>query len=223
MSKYEFKVKELAPVTHAYLIKGQGVMFWYDGETPEEDPSQMKIEDGVVEEFPRPLLRDSKTIRMYMDGGRENCIRHINTRIATYLLDEYERNMESAPDTVIELYAKKIDLFYRWFWERDRKRNEKIFERFLRHIRSCRKKSEQLSTWHTLKEAAEYARIGVTKLRELIDEGKLKSYRLDDAKSKSTILINRKDLDAMILFNRSSGLTKRQQARLASYTGGYQN
>jgi len=48
MSKYKFNVKELAPVTHAYLIKGQGVMFWYEGETPEDDPFQMKIEDGVV-------------------------------------------------------------------------------------------------------------------------------------------------------------------------------
>jgi excisionase family DNA binding protein len=217
MSKYEFKVKELAPVTHVYLIKDNGVMFWYDGETPEEDPSQMKIEDGVVEEFPRPLLRDSKTIRMYMDGGRENCIRHINTRIATYLLDEYERSMESAPDTVLELYIKKIDLFYHWFWMQRRKSYEKIYERFLRHVKSRRKWSEKLATWYTLKEAAEYARTGVTKLRELIDEGKLKSYRLDDAKSKSTILINRKDLDAMILFDRSSGLTKRQQARLSSY------
>jgi len=218
MSKYEFKVKELAPVIHAYLIKDQGVVFWYEGETPEYDPSQMKIEDGVVEEFPRPLLRDSKTIRMYMDGGRENCIRHINTRIATYLLDEYERSMESAPDTVLELYIKKIDLFYHWFWMQRRKSYEKIFERFLRHVKSRHKRSEKLATWYTLKEAAEYGRTGVTKLRELIDERKLKSYRLDDAKSKSTILINRKDLDAMILFDRSSGLTKRQQERLSSYT-----
>ncbi len=217
MSKYKFKVNELAPVIHAYLIKEHGIVFWYEGETPEYDPSQIKIEDGAVEEIHRPLLRDSKTIRMYMDGGRENCIRHINTRIASYLLDEYERNMESAPDTVLELYAKKIDLFYHWFWKQRRKSYEKIFERFLLHVKSRRRRSEKLATWYTLKEAAESARTGVTKLRELIDEGKLKSYRLDDAKSKSTILINRKDLDAMILFDRSSGLTKRQQARLSSY------
>jgi excisionase family DNA binding protein len=223
MSKYNFKVNELAPVFHAYLVEGQGVMFWYEGESTEYDPYRLSVEDGVQEEIPRPVLSDKTTIRIYSERGQENCIRHINTRLANYLLDEYESNHENAPDSVIKLYEKKIDLFYRWFWECDRKRNEKIFERFLRHIRSCRKKSEQLSTWHTLKEAAEYARTGVTKLRELIDEGKLKSYRLDDAKSKSTILINRKDLDAMILFNRSSGLTKRQQARLASYTGGYQN
>jgi len=208
---------QLAPVTHAYLIKDQGVMFWYEGETPEYDPVQMKIEDGILEEFPRPLLRDRKTIRIYMDGDRENCIRHINTRIANFLLDEYERNMDAAPDKVIELYAKKIDLFYHWFWKQRRKSNEKMFERFLRHVKSRRRRSEKLATWYTLKEAAEYARTGVTKLRELIDEGKLRSYRLDDAKSKSTILINRKDLDAMILFDRSSGLTKRQQERLSSY------
>ena len=209
---------QLAPVTHAYLIKDQGVVFWYEGETPEYDPSQIKIEDGISEEIPRPLLRDRKTIRMYMDEGRENCIRHINTRIANYLLDEFERNMDAAPDKVIELYAKKIDLLYHWFWQQRRKSHEKIFERFLRHVQCRRRKSEKLATWHTLKEAAEYARTGVTKLRELIDDGKLKSYRLDDAKSKSTILINRKDLDAMILFDRSSGLTKRQQQRLSSYT-----
>jgi len=218
MSKYEFKVKELAPVTHAYLIKGQGVMFWYEGETPEDDPFQMKIEDGVVEEIQRPLLRDKKTIRICTDNGRENCIRHINTRIANYLLDQYEASIETAPEAIIELYSRKIDLFYNWFWKQTRKPNEKIFERFLRHVRTRRSRSEKLATWHTLKEAAEYARTGVTKLRELIDEGKLKSYRLDDAKSKSTILINRKDLDAMILFDRSSGLTKRQQERLSSYT-----
>ena len=218
MSKYEFKVKELGPVTHAYLIKDHGVMFWYAGETPEDDPFQVKIEDGVVEEIQRPLLRDRKTIRTYTEHGRENCIRHINTRIANYLLDEYEANLDTAPEAVLELYTKKIDLFYHWFWKQRRKSNEKIFERFLRHVRTRRSRSEKLATWHTLKEAAEYARTGVTKLRELIDEGKLKSYRLDDAKSKSTILINRKDLDAMILFDRSSGLTKRQQERLSSYT-----
>jgi len=218
MSKYEFKVKELAPVTHAYLIKDQGVMFWYEGETPEYDPTQMKIADGIEEEIPRPLLRDRKTIQICSDSGRENCIRHINTRIANYLLDQYEATIDTAPEAVIELYSRKIDLFYRWFWKQSRKSNERIFERFLRHVRTRRSRSEKLSTWHTLKEAAEYARTGVTKLRELIDEGKLKSYRLDDAKSKSTILINRKDLDAMILFDRSSGLTKRQQERLSSYT-----
>jgi len=218
MSKYKFKVKELAPVTHAYLIKGQGVMFWYEGETSEDDPFQMRIEDGVVEEILRPLLRDRKTILICTDGGRDNCIRHINTRIANYLLDQYEASIDTAPEAVIELYSRKIDLFYNWFWKQSRKSNEKIFERFLRHVRARRSRSEKLATWYTLKEAAEYARTGVTKLRELIDEGKLKSYRLDDAKSKSTILINRKDLDAMILFDRSSGLTKRQQERLSSYT-----
>ena len=98
MSKYEFKVKELAPVTHAYLIKGQGVMFWYEGETPEDDPFQMKIEDGVVEKIQRPLLRDRKTIRICTDNSRENCIRHINTRIANYLLDQYEANIDTAPE-----------------------------------------------------------------------------------------------------------------------------
>jgi excisionase family DNA binding protein len=218
MSKYEFKVKELAPVTHAYLIKDQGVMFWYEGEAPEHEPSQVKIEDGTSEEIPRPLLRDLKTIRAYSENGREYCIRLINTRIANYLLDEYETILDTAPEAVLELYAKKIDSFYHWFWKQRRKSNERIFERFLRHVRTRRSRSEKLATWHTLKEAAEYARTGVTKLRELIDEGKLKSYRLDDAKSKSTILINRKDLDAMILFDRSSGLTKRQQERLSSYT-----
>ena len=218
MTKYIFKVNELAPVAHAYLIKDHGVMFWYEGETSEYEPAQMKIEDGVSEDIPRPLLVDRKTIRAYTENGREYCIRFINTRIANYLLDEYERNLDSAPDSVIELYAKKIDLFYHWFWKQRRKSSEKIFERFLRHVKSRRIKSEKLATWHTLKEAAEYARTGVTKLRELIDDGKLKSYRLDDAKSKSTILINRKDLDAMILFDRSNGLTKRQQERLSSYS-----
>jgi len=217
MSKYKFNVKELAPVTHVYLLEDQGVMFWYEGESTEYDPYQLKVEDGVREEIPRPLLEDRTTIRIYLENGQENCIRHINTRIANYLLDEYEANYDTAPEAVINLYAKKIDLFYRWFWERSRKTNEKIFGRFLRHLQSQRSKSEKFATWYTLKEAAEYARTGVTKLRELIDEGKLKAYRLDDAKSKSTILINRKDLDAMILFNRSSGLTKRQQARLSSY------
>ena len=218
MTRYSFTVKELAPVFHVTLREGQGIMFWYEGESTEYDPFQQKIEEGYLEDIPRPLLTDRKTIRIYSEHGRDYCIRNINTRIANYILDEYESNLDTAPDSVVKLYEKKIDMFYHWFWERKRKANEKVFERFLRHVKVRRERSKQIATWHTLREAADYARTGVTKLRELIDEGKLKSYRIDDAKSKSTILINRKDLDAMILFNRSTGLTKQQQARLASYT-----
>ncbi len=69
-------------------------------------------------------------------------------------------------------------------------------------------------TWYTLREAGEYLRCGVTSVRRLIDEGKLKSYRLYQEKEKSTILIHRKDLDSLVLFGKCKGLNPREQQRL---------
>ncbi|MBT3632302.1 MAG: helix-turn-helix domain-containing protein [Candidatus Marinimicrobia bacterium] len=69
-------------------------------------------------------------------------------------------------------------------------------------------------TWYTLKEAGEYLRCGVTSVRGLIKEGKLKSYRLDQMKEKSTILLHRKDLDSLVLFGRCKGLMPRERQRL---------
>lgn len=86
-----------------------------------------------------------------------------------------------------------------WFWERRTERDTSLFNRFLLHIQSIRTKQNPTPTWFTLKEAGAYTRTGVTKLRELIDSGKLKSHRLDDAKKTSTLLLHRKDLDAVIL------------------------
>jgi len=70
------------------------------------------------------------------------------------------------------------------------------------------------SPWYKLKEAAPYMRCGVTKVRELIDAGLLKSYRLDQKVEKSTILIHKKDMDALILCGRSKGLQPREQKLL---------
>jgi len=58
------------------------------------------------------------------------------------------------------------------------------------------------SPWHTLKEAAEYMRCGPSKVRKLIEDGRLKSHRLDPRVDKSTILIHRKDMDSLLLFER---------------------
>jgi|APSaa5957512622_1039677.scaffolds.fasta_scaffold33907_2 excisionase family DNA binding protein len=73
---------------------------------------------------------------------------------------------------------------------------------------------ERTRTWYNLREAGEYLRCGVTTIRRLIDEGKLKSYRLDQVKEKCTILIHRKDLDSLVLFGRCKGLMPRDLQRL---------
>jgi excisionase family DNA binding protein len=67
------------------------------------------------------------------------------------------------------------------------------------------------SPWFTLKEAGEYLRCGVTTVRRLIDEGQLRSHRLDQRVEKSTILLHRKDMDALVLCGRSRGLQPREQ------------
>jgi len=220
MSRYEFKIEELAPVSQVRLLENAGIMFWYSGETLDEEPGQM-VRDRYTkyaDEFiVRPLLKDTTTRNAFKDGGEEYCIRHVNKRIAKFLLDKFDAEHETCPASDLELLNKKIDEFYKWFWLNRVSGDNKLFERFLRHLRYSRIKEDTPATWYTLKEAAAYSRTGVTKLRELIDVGKLRSYRLDDAKSKSTILLHRKDLDAVILFDRSKGLTKREQDRLKSY------
>ena len=79
---------------------------------------------------------------------------------------------------------------------------EKLILRTVKHPRS---------PWYTLKEAGEYMRCGITTVRRLIDECRLKSYRLDQRVEKSTILIHKKDMDALILCGRSMGLQLREQ------------
>ncbi|MCF7823495.1 MAG: hypothetical protein K9N35_04925 [Candidatus Marinimicrobia bacterium] len=218
--KYQYRLKELKPVFWAQLIGGEGVQYWFEGEDPDEIPTQTLTPDErrYIHEGPlRPLLKDKRTVDIMKDYGTEYCVHDINKRIAKSLLDEFEQIAETCPEKLLRQYLAAIDRFYQWFWENREKGDEKLFTRFLRHLQHQRQISQQPATWYTLREAAAYSRTGVTKLRELIDVGKLRSYRLDDAKSKSTILLHRKDLDAVILFDRSSGLTKREQQRLKSY------
>jgi len=75
-------------------------------------------------------------------------------------------------------------------------------------------RNKDRSPWYTLKEAAEYMRCGVTKVRSLIEESRLKSHRLDPTLDKSSILIHRKDMDALLLFERCRGLLPREQKLL---------
>jgi len=166
----------------------------------------------------RPLLDDSKTIDLF-HADEDECIKHINRRIANYILDEYDKVADTCPVELEKMYHEKIDEFYSWFLERRTERDATLFGRFLRHIQSIRNKQHSTPMWYTIKEAAVYSRTGVTKLRELIDSGKLKSHRVDDSKQTATILLHRKDLDAVILFDRSSGLGKREQERLKAYRG----
>ncbi len=70
------------------------------------------------------------------------------------------------------------------------------------------------SPWYTLKESAEYMRCGVTKVRSLIDACQLRSHRLDHTNEKSTVLVHRKDMDALLLFERCRGLLPREQKLL---------
>ena len=216
---YTFTLSEYQPVVKVQLEENNTVSFWYDGEDLDLPP--MKIVDGETLDVPwteevRPGLKGSAA-NILRDQGEEACINHINRRIANYILDQYETVRDNCPVRLEKQYLAKIDEFYLWFWYHRHRSNEKIFARFLRHIQSIRQKSNPPPTWYTLKEASNYMRTGVTKLRELIDAGRLKPYRLDDAKSKSTILLHRKDLDAVILFDRSSGLTARQQSTLKAY------
>jgi hypothetical protein len=216
---YKFSYTEYHPVVKVYLEENDSVSFWYKGEDLDSPP--MKTVEGENSIFPwrdevRPGLKGT-AVKILRDQDEEACINHINRRIANYILDQYEEIRDSCPRKIEKQYLTKIDEFYIWFWHHRHKSNEKIFSRFLRHIQEIRQKTNAPPTWYTLKEAGVYSRAGVTKLRELIDAGKLRSYRLDDAKTKSTILIHRKDLDAIILFDRSSGLNKRQQQTLNSY------
>ncbi len=217
---YKFSLNELRPVFFVTLIEDYGIDFWYEGEDPDLPPTQkpsLESHQKSDEVIPRPPLKDARTIYIYRELGTDECVRHINKRIANFIIDEFEDVIDECPLILEKLYLEKIDKFYTWFWNNRTKRDAKIFQRFLRHIQSVRQKQNLPPTWYSLKEAAAYSRTGVTKLRELIDCGKLKSYRVDDAKSKSTILLHRKDIDALIMFDRSSGLTKRQQERLATY------
>jgi hypothetical protein len=216
---YKFSDSEYHPVVKVNLEDNNTVSFWYQGEDLNMPPMQTVESRGPWEaegEEIRPGLKGTAA-NILRDQGEEACVNHINRRIANFILDQYEGVRDNCPVKIEQQYLAKIDEFYIWFWYQRHESNEKIFARFLRHIHGIRQKTNAPPTWYTLKEAGIYTRAGVTKIRELIKEGDLKSYRLDDAKSKSTILIHRKDLDSVILFNRSSGLNKRQQNRLAAY------
>ena len=216
---YQYNLKEMHPVSKIELVDKLGIRFWYSGENSDNPPMQRQDSEDSTEPWEpvmRPLLEDSKTIGLF-HIDEEECIKHINRRIANYILDEYDKVADTCPVEMEKLYHEKIDEFYSWFWERRTERDATLFGRFLGHIQSIRQKQSPTPTWYTLKEAAVYSRTGVTKLRELIDSGKLKSNRLDDSKKTSTILIHRKDLDAVILFDRSTGLGKREQDRLKAY------
>ena len=216
---YQFNLKEMHPVFKLELMDKLGICFWYGGEDADLPPMQKQDSDDPSEPWEpvmRPLLDDSKTIGIF-NIDEDECIKHVNRRLANYILDEYGSVADTCPVELERLYHEKIDEFYMWFWERRTERDSQLFDCFLRHIHSVRDKKNEPSTWYTLKEAAAYSRTGVTKLRELIEEGKLKSHRLDDSKKTSTIIIHRKDLDAVILFDRSAGLSKREQERLKAY------
>ena len=216
---YQFNLKEMHPVFKLELMDKLGICFWYGGENADVPPMQKQDSDDPNEQWEpvmRPLLDDSKTTGLF-HIDEEECIKHINRRIANYILDEYEKVADTCPVELEKLYHERIDEFYSWFGDRRTERDATLFGRFLRHIQSIRSKQNPTPTWYSLKEAGVYARTGVTKLRKLIDSGKLRSYRLDDSKKTATIIIHRKDLDSVILFDRSSGLGKREQERLKAY------
>ncbi|MCF7902353.1 MAG: helix-turn-helix domain-containing protein [Candidatus Marinimicrobia bacterium] len=213
MVQYKFTLNELRPVTHIELSREGSICFWFKDENPDLPPRQW-IPDSVSpdgwQEVLRPYLTDTRTLKIYNEQGEDACIRYINTRIANYLLDEFERVREACPVAIEKKYLSRIDEFYEWFWKRRQSSNEKIFSRFLQHLKACKRQESKPQTWFTVKEAATYIRSSISKVRQLIDQGKLKSHRLDDSGSKSTILIHRQDLDALILFDRSTGLSKRE-------------
>ena len=216
---YQYNLNEIHPVSKVELVDKLGIRFWYSGENSDNPPMQRQDSEDSLEPWEpimRPLLDDSKTISLF-HVDEEECIKHINRRLANYILDQYDKVIDTCPVKLENLYHEKVDEFYSWFWERRREQDATLFGRFLDHLQSIRSKQHPTPTWYTLKEAGAYARIGVTKLREVIDSGKLRSYRLDDSKKTSTIIIHRKDLDAVILFDRSSGLGKREQDRLKAY------
>jgi hypothetical protein len=216
---YKFTLQEFHPVAKVELLSNNKIEFWYEGEETRMPPSQTIPNEGPwgpQEDIYRPVL-GGPAAKVMKDQGEDACIRHLNRRIANYILDHYEEVRDSCPVKLEKLYLDKIDEFYLWFWQRRDNTDRKLFGRFLLHIQSIRQKQNLSPTWYTLKEAAIYTRAGVTKLRELKDNGKLKPYTLDDAKSKSTILFHRKDLDSVILFDRSKGLNRRQQDKLKAY------
>jgi len=218
--EYQFRLNELKPVFWVQLIEGRGVLYWFEGENPDFVPTQALTRDEanyMQEGAERPPLRDKRTLEIMNDYGVDFCIHHINKQLSKDLLDAFEDLADTIPKRLERQYLAAIDRFYEWFWERREKGDEKLWARFLRHLQHQRQINQQPATWYTLKEAAVYARVGVTKLRALIDAGELKSHRVDDKKAKSTILLHRKELDSVILFGRSSGLTKREQERLKSY------
>jgi len=219
MSGYKFGLHEFHPVVKAVPRSDDKVEFWFEGEdlvlpamqtVPGTDPL------GPYEDILRPGL-DGTAAKILKDSGEDACIRHLNIRISNYIMDEYEKERDTCPDSIENLYLKKIDEFYLWFWYRRKKDDHKIFGRFLRHIQYIRQKHSPPPSWFTVKEASIYLRIGTTKLRELIKMRKLKAHKVDNAGSNSTILIHRKDLDSVVLFDKSSGLSPDNRKRLKAY------
>jgi len=82
-----------------HYIQDVGIFFWYNSEKPEDLPSKrVKDHNNFIDEMvDRPPLKDTLTIRKYLDGGTDACIQYINKRIATYLLDMYENEVETLP------------------------------------------------------------------------------------------------------------------------------
>ena len=66
--------------------------------------------------------------------------------------------------------------------------------------------NSNISHWLRIKDACAYLNIGKTKLRQLINEGRLKHYRLD-----GQIRIHQRDCDSLLIFEKSFNKLTRPQ------------
>ncbi|TFB09178.1 DNA-binding protein [Candidatus Marinimicrobia bacterium MT.SAG.2] len=74
-------------------------------------------------------------------------------------------------------------------------------------------------TWMSISEAAIYLSISQSQLRNLINSGRLPSKKLYPEKSRSKILLNKRQLDVSIMLGRNSMRRRPTRAELKSLEG----
>lgn len=74
-------------------------------------------------------------------------------------------------------------------------------------------------TWMSIPEAAIYLSISQSQIRNLINSGRIPSKRLYPEKNRSKILLNKRQIDLSIMFERNSIRRKPTRAELKSIEG----
>ena len=68
--------------------------------------------------------------------------------------------------------------------------------------------------WLTIEESAQYLRIGLTKMRELVNLGRIRTTNIDPESPRRSIRVHRKSLDRYLLFGDKHRLNKYERELL---------